>query len=275
MKKILLAFDGIHFSGGAFDFARRMNELNPVLLTGIFLPQAEYANFWSYGDALTAPLFIPYIANDEDKKVEENTSRFESLCQKHGIEYRVHIDSYDFALPELKKETRFADLLVIGSETFYNNLASGGPDEYLQDTLHGMECPMIVVPENLSFPETNILCYDGGESSVYAIKQFAYLFPELAEKPTLLVFVNKEEGEHEIPDEINIEELTTRHYPDLTITKLNMESKKYFNNWLSEKKGAIVICGSYGRSLFSRLLRKSFISGIIKDHLLPVFITHK
>ena len=40
MKKILIAFDGTHFSDGAFEFARRVNELQPILLTGVFLPQA-------------------------------------------------------------------------------------------------------------------------------------------------------------------------------------------------------------------------------------------
>jgi hypothetical protein len=63
MKKIILAFDGTHFSEGAFEFARRLNELQPVLLTGVFLPQAEIANLWSYADGVgvgAAP-FIPLI----------------------------------------------------------------------------------------------------------------------------------------------------------------------------------------------------------------------
>ena len=37
MKKILLAFDVTDFSEGIFEFARaRLNELHPVLLTGVF-----------------------------------------------------------------------------------------------------------------------------------------------------------------------------------------------------------------------------------------------
>jgi hypothetical protein len=39
MKKILIAFDGIHFSKSAFEFAKKLNEVSPVLLTGVFLPQ--------------------------------------------------------------------------------------------------------------------------------------------------------------------------------------------------------------------------------------------
>ena len=124
MKKILLAFDGTNFSVGAFEFARRMNEVSPILLTGIFLPQAEYANLWNYGDAMVGPLLVPVVESSEEEKMEKNKTRFRKLCQDEGIDYRVHEDSFDFALPELKKETRFADLLSIGSESLYENMVT-------------------------------------------------------------------------------------------------------------------------------------------------------
>ena len=59
MKKVLLAFDGLHFSKGAFEFARRLNELEPILLLGVFVPQVTIANLWSYAAPENAPLFIP------------------------------------------------------------------------------------------------------------------------------------------------------------------------------------------------------------------------
>jgi nucleotide-binding universal stress UspA family protein/ribosomal protein S21 len=273
MKKILVVFDGAHFSGGALEFSRVMNELQPLLLTGVFLPQADYAGLFNYGDAITTPLYIPVIDANE-KIIEKNIRRFKALCEKQGIEYRVHEDNFDFALPELKKETRFADLLIIGSESFYNYIAIREPNEYVQETLHSSECPVLVVPERFTFPVHNILCYDGSESSVYAIKQFAYLFPELTKNPSLLIYAGKE-GDIKIPDDTKMEELVARHFPNLSITSLEMEPRKKIREWLAEKDGSIVVSGSYGRSLLSRLFKKSFASGIISDHRLPVFIAHK
>ena len=81
----------------------------------------------------------------------------------------------------------------------------------MQEALHDIECPAVVVPENFDFPENNILAYDGSESSVFAIKQFAYLFPELASNNTILVFAKSKEVE-ELPDQDYIEELAARHY---------------------------------------------------------------
>ncbi|NCU02449.1 MAG: universal stress protein [Chitinophagaceae bacterium] len=273
MKKILLAFDGTHFSNGAFEFARKLNELEPVLVTGAFLPQAQAASFWSYADGMSGPQFVPLYEDAGAEVTKANKAKFEELCQRNGMEYRVHEDLYDFALPELKTETRYADLLIIGSEVFYENLGSS-PNEYLQEILHKSECPVMVVPEKYDFPKTNVLCYDGTESSVYAIKQYAYLFPELVKRSTLLVYVN-DDGNNEFPQQVNIEELVSRHFPDLTLMKLDMKPEKYFSNWINNRVSALIVTGSFGRSALSQLFRKSIASDVIAEHKLPVFIAHR
>jgi hypothetical protein len=186
----------------------------------------------------------------------------------------VHKDFSDFALPALKKETRFADLLILGSELFYENVAIHEPGNYLKDAIHDAECPVLVVPEQFDFPQKNILAYDGSESSVYAIKQFAYLFPEFTVNDTVLVYAQTG-PEIAFPDEEFIEELCTRHFTNLTLFKLDVNPNKYFGLWSSEKNGAIVVSGAYGRSSFSQVFKKSFISDVIRKHKLPVFITHR
>ncbi len=273
MKKILLAFDGTHFSEGAFEFARRLNELSPVLLTGVFLPQAQLANLWSYASAASGP-FIPLIESSETAVTQQNIDRFERLCQHNGIDYRVHKDFFDFALPELKRESRFGDLLILGSEVFYENMGASITTDYLQDVLHDVACPVVLVPEKFDFPESIILAYDGSEGAVYAIKQFAYLFPELTDRHTLLVYAT-DDAKKDFPDKVQIEELAARHFNNLTLYKLDINPKKYFSTWIAEKQSALLVSGSYGRSGFSTLFKKSFVNDVIADHRLLVFIAHK
>lgn len=273
MKKIIIAFDSTHFSEGAFEFARRLNEVQPVLLTGIFLPQAEISYLWSYAGGVTVP-FIPQLETDDAELVIENIERFKKQCINNNIDFRVHKDFYDLALPELKKESRFADLLLIGSESFYKNMGTHMPNEYLRDTLHDIACPVLLVPEKYDFPESIILAYDGSNEAVFAIKQFAYLFPELTGLKTMLVYAHKDASK-DIPDKVQIEELATRHFSDLTLFKLNADPKKNFSSWVNQTKSAILVSGSYGRSGLSQLFKNSFIQDIITDHKLPVFIAHK
>lgn len=274
MKKILIAFDEKHFSEGAFTFAQQLNELEPILLIGVFLPQVIYANLWNYTEGVAGPILVP-LANDEENDVaKKNIKRFEDLCIKNGIDYRIHKDFYDFSLPELQKETRFADLLILGTETFYENLGATTINDYLKDALHAAECSVILVPEKYDFPKSNILTYDGSASSVYAIKQFIYLFPELCNQKTVLVFAN-EDKKAEFPEEEYIKELAARHFKDLTFFKLDVNPKKYFSTWVNEKKGVMLISGAFGRSSLSQFFKKSFITDIISEHKLPLFIAHR
>ncbi len=274
MKKVVLVFDGTNFSKGAFEFAKTMNEQEPVLITGVFLPQTQLANVWSYAGGESAASFIPLVESDEAEEIKNNIAEFENTCQRNGMDYRVHKNFFDFGLLELAKETRFADLLIIGSERFYTHSAAGEPNQYLKIVLHDSECAVVVVPEKFIFPENNVLAYDGSASSVYAIKQFSYLFPELSKNKTILVY-SKNEDDKTIPEESFIEELAARHFGDLTVMKLHIHPEKYFADWLHEKKNAILVSGAFGRSLFTQAFRRSFIAEVVKDHQLPVFIAHK
>ena len=273
MNKILLAFDGSHFSEGAFEFARRINEKQSILLTGVFLPLVNYASLSSYANASGSPIAMPLLEDDNSEAVQRNIQRFENLCKQNNIEYRVHRDFTDFALPGIKKETRFADLIILGSETFYQNAGTGEPNEYLKDALHVAESAVLIVPENFSFPESNVLAFDGSESSVYAIKQFSYLFPELSNNKTFLVYAS--EGNKPFPDEGYMKELITAHFADVSIQKLDINPKKDFATWISERKSPILVSGSFGRAFVSELFKRSFVSDVLREHKIPVFITHR
>jgi hypothetical protein len=90
----------------------------------------------------------------------------------------------------------------------------------------------------------------------------------------MLVYAHKDASK-DIPNKIQIEELATRHFSDLTLFKLNADPKKNFSSWVNQTKSAILVSGSYGRSGLSQLFKNSFIQDIITDHKLPVFIAHK
>jgi nucleotide-binding universal stress UspA family protein len=272
MRKILIAFDGTQYSEGAMEFAKRLNDNERIILTGLFLPQVSLGSLWSYADSMTATSFIPFIESDTSEIIEKNIKTFEDFCSKYSIRHSATKALYDLALPELHKETRFSDLVIVGSETFYNNIGSEH-SEYLKEALHTAECPVIVVPEKYKFPESNILAYDGTESSVFAIKQFMYLFPEFTDNPTTLVTTNP--SSDYLEKKAQIQDLVSAHFSKLSFLSLDINPKKYFATWMSEKKYSILVCGAFSRSLVSQLFRQSFVEDVLRDHKIPVFISHR
>lgn len=275
MKKVLVAFDNAHYSTGAMEFIASLNRLEPLSLTGIFLPQIEYSALWSKSaGAFAGLMFVPLAEEAEAAEAYAHIQQFESFCQDHHIRHTVNKDFFDFTLKDFKEETKFADLLVIGSELFYKGATPDILNDYLQDVLNQSACPVMLVPERFEFPQTNILAYDGSEASTYAIKQFAYLFPALCDRKTLVVYVD-EDVDVNMPSEKKIKDLVCRHYDQCAYLTLHLNARKYLGTWISEQQGGILVSGSFGRSTLSRLFKPSFIQAMITEHQLPIFIAHR
>lgn len=273
MKKILLAFDNHHMPEDGFEFIARLNEVNPVLLIGVFLREINYAinPRPTYFEGLGLPAYEHPVETVSPAEIAVKIKWFEEKCIRNNIEFRVHNDTDDLIIHELKKETRFADLLVV-TESFYQS-DEKDLSPLLQTILHLSECPVLAISGKGFFPENIVFAYDGSESAAHAIKQFAYVFPEFSDKSLMVVYGSKN-GDDNMPDAIFIEEFTARHFSDVSFLKLEGDTSR-LSLWASERQGALLVTGSFGRSVLSETLRKSFVYDIVREHRLPVFIAHK
>lgn len=275
MKKIIVAFDNMHYSEGTMQFIITLHKLSPLSITAIFLPQLEYSALWSTeAGAYSGSKFVPLTDEMQAETVWETVHLFEACCRQNDIPYHVQTDFFDFTLKGLQHETRFADLLVIGNETFYGVQNSQYINDFLHDILHKSECPLMLIPEKSTFPTGNIIAYDGSEAATFAIKQFTYLFPELCDRKTLVIYLNGDQNAI-LPQEKKLKDLMNRHFTNYSCLALHFDAKKMLNTWLSEHQGCLMISGALGRSFTSQLFRRSFMYDVITDHKIPVFIAHK
>ncbi len=274
MKKVLLALDGTHFPVGAFELAAEWHRKDPLLLTGVFLSPIDVSKIVAYTGLEAAPMMPSLVEGEYGEQIARNIHLFEEKCQGEGLEYRIHNDSENLPLASLIQESRFADLILLSRESFFSNINSDQPNEYMQELLKKAECPVLLVPEKFKTPDRILLLYDGEASSVFALKQFSYLFPELTALPTTLLKVSKK-PEEQLPNQESIAELAARLFSDLTLYDMTMENKAQLTNWLIEEESGWVVMGAYGRSLFSTLFKKSFADELINSVHLPLFITHQ
>jgi len=273
MKKIVLPFEGSNFPTETLEFAKQLNELSPIQLTAAFVPEVDYARFFSAAGGMTGAAYIPELEN-EGEAIEKNSARLEEFCRLNNIRHTIHTDRLDFALPSIRQETRFADLLVLSSQHFFENINARQPNAYMKEILHTTECPVLLVPEEFDLPDNIVLAYDGTPASVYAIKQFIYLFPELLNRPATLVYLS-EKNEDNIPDETLITELASQHFRELQLLRLKTTPHEFFKTWIPSRETPWLVTGSYGRSDISLLFSSSFIAEMIRDHRIPVFTAHR
>lgn len=272
MKKVIIPFEGTGFSEGAFSFATMLQKEAPILLAGVFLAKVNYNSFFFLPSAFTGPAYIPVHEDVNEEVIDKSIDDFKGRCEKNNMKYRVHKELYASVIPQLSKETRFADFMIIGSEIFYT-MGSNGPLDYLKDALRNTECPVVIVPEKCNLPSQIIIAYDASASSVYAIKQFINLFPFLCVLPATLVYEGDEK--HEIPESSLIEEFLNCHFKNLTVSKIVGSEKKHFHSWLGEQRNPLLISGSFSRSGISELFNKGFVVDSIRQHKTPIFIAHQ
>lgn len=277
MKKIIAALDGLklsistqHFS---IDIARKTNGH----LTGVFLDDFTYNSYKIYDlitkEGVSEKELRQY--GERDKSTRENAvAMFENACRQAGIPYNIHHDK-NIALQELLHESIYADLLIIDSHETFDRDTEKTPTRFIRDLLPAVQCPVMLVPADSGPIEKIILLYNGEPSSVYAIKMFSYLLPNLKDMPVEVISVKGLYDDRHLPDNRLMKEFMKRHFSNTTFTVLNGHTEPAIVDCLKKEKATtLVVLGAYSRGTVSRWFRKSLGETMMQELQLPLFIAH-
>ena len=278
MEKILLAIDAINLDKNSLDFACYLAQLTQSKVTGVFLenlmseerPVLKQVHGMAYMD------WVVDEKSDEHKAklelIEKNISFFKEGCINRGVNYSLHRDRGVPAL-ELIEESRFADILIVDAQTSFNKRYEGSPTEFVKDILKNSECPVIIAPYSFEAIDEIIFTYNGSSSSVFAIKQFTYLFPQLHHKKVSILQVNAT-GEWKDPDKYKFKEWLKDHYTDLYFEALKGDTDTKLFDCLLNRENIFLVMGAYGRNALSHFFKSSHADLLIKTATQPIFITH-
>lgn len=277
MKKIIVAIDGLKFSTSAVEYAVQLTKEASAHLVGIFLEDFTYHSYSPYNIAVIDGPIEENIGRmiDEDKSTREHSvNMFKEICRISGINYSIHRDK-NFALPQLLHESIYADVLVIDKKESLTRYQQDVPSDFIRQLLVDTECPVVIVPSEFDLIEKIILLYDGEPSSVYAVKQFSYLFPDLKLLPTEILSVRHENQNLHLPDNRLMKEFMKRHYPDATYKILTGDPETEIVQYLKDKhQNELVVLGAYRRNTVSRWFKSSMADGLMQQLKTPLFIAH-
>ena len=198
MEKILLALDAHQLETNTIDFACFIAKLAGSKLTGVFLEDVRQKEMTYVADT-ARPTCIgrPERASYEQEEgpvdiVSLNIKRFKESCVCRETTGLIHRDR-GIPLSEVVEESRFADLIIVDPVTSFSKSNRGVPSRFVKDVLLDSECPVLIAPYSFDGLDKVIFAYNGTQSSVFAIKQFTYLFPGLSDRKAIVVNVSKDD----------------------------------------------------------------------------------
>jgi hypothetical protein len=272
MKKILFLCSEDNFPVGAFRFIKQVAENETVHVKGLFFTTGGNEQMAGHG---FMPVSEPILKRYHDEKILLNKirERFSIECEAIGIRYSMQINESAWDTGLFIKESRFSDLVVVSEELFCMDEPGTESNYFMEQVLRLSECAVIIIPEEHRIIDRLTVAYDGGKKSMFALKQFVYLFPYFVDYPSDFVYIKNEDKEV-IPDGSLLQEYTKAHFDAMFASKLHFDPNKYFSAWMENKKNILLIAGAYSRSFLSNIFHPSFANKLIAKSICPVFISH-
>ena len=278
MKKFIAVFDGYKISKSTLAYAQELAYTANAHLVGVFLDEFIYRTY-SVGKVYKKyekpEEVIKQLDEKDKKKRDEAVRQFEQSCGKAKIIFSVHRDK-SIALQELKHESMFADLIIISEHETFSRYKQKPPTRFMKDLLADVQCPVLVVPGVYKPIDKITLLYDGGPSSLYAIKMFSYLFGDYNETPVEVFTVKGAYRDTlHLPDNKLMREFIKRHFPkaEYKVVKGDAE-EQVLGHLRNHKENELVVLGAYRRSEISRWFKTSMADILMKELNTPLFIAH-
>jgi nucleotide-binding universal stress UspA family protein len=120
------------------------------------------------------------------------------------------------------------------------------------------------------------LLYDGGPSSLYAIKMFSYLFGDYNQAPVEVFTVKSAYMDTlRLPDNKLMREFIKRHFPKASYKVVKGDPEQQVPAHLrNHEENELVVLGAYRRSELSRWFKTSMADILMRELNTPLFIAH-
>ncbi|MBS1684379.1 MAG: universal stress protein [Bacteroidetes bacterium] len=276
-KRFLLVIDGNHYSDSVIDYGIYLARMSGSQIEGIFLRDLRNTQY-IYPILFDQPFVDTTVYTDlmdiERANITKSIQKFRDRCDKEKIPFKVHFDEQR-PLESIIARSAVADIIIIDGATDISDIFPDTPSSSLRELLVDAMCPILIVPRESHPIDDIILTSDGSYSSVYAIKMFGYLFPELHGLKATVLSIEHASSHSQVSHDPAIADMIKRKFDNVSYHieygKATDQLKAYMSDHGSN---TMVVMGAYGRNAVSRLWHQSLANGLIKDAKVPVFISH-
>lgn len=271
MNRVLLLLDGTEESEKLIDFtfqiiqapydnivALLIQDIVPVDMLAAFDGVKPQPILYNYYDLLGKI----YAFNQNNSP--ETVNRIINKCKNNHIKAKLYFDKGNLT-ENLTRESKFSDLLIVPSGFMGDHLIHQTENELLNH----LECPFIIVPNNIDTIENIVFIYDGSIESIQAIKHFGYLLGKsYHDKCIYLLSLSSEEDIQE--QENMLMEYLRMHLPSIGLMRFQDKDEEVCINFLRNTPNVMVISGNPNRN-WSRMNTQKNTSSNSK---LSYFVVH-
>lgn len=276
MQKILVLINPNQPEEHTIDFACQMAKMTRAGLTGIFVEQT-YVEFSPVMFMESLPHGGFPMETGTRKKGLADTDQafrlFREKCAKNKIPCTVLRDKGE-PVQEIIFESRYADLIIVDPSLHFFEGSDSIPSHFVKQLLAHAECPVLMAPEHCAYIDEVIFCYNSTASSMYAIRQFTYMLPELKDCKVSVLEISKDEKPEFKEGHKRLMHWLKAHYTSVRYQVVTGDAADELFTHLFMHHDKMVVIGAYGRNMLSRLFHKSTVDKLVRMVDLPIFITH-
>jgi hypothetical protein len=198
---------------------------------------------------------------------------FREKCAKNYIACNVLRDKGE-PVQEIIFESRYADLIIVDPSLHFFEGSDTIPSHFVKQLLAHAESPVLLAPEHCTYLDEIIFCYNGTASSMFAIRQFTYMLPELKDCKVSVLEISKNDKPEFNEGHKRLMDWLRMHYDSVRYQVVTGNAADELFTHLFMHHDKMVVIGAYGRNMLSRLFRKSTADKLVRMVDLPIFITH-
>lgn len=271
MKNILLILNATvtppHVMDAAINIARSTSSLLHTVFINYESDLAGYNYLFPNDLNLTMNTLTGKSVAEENAALSASQVKlFTDECNHAGVECLIE-PQIDISLGDIIHYSSFSDFILVDA---HENIS----EHHIADLLVSAHCPVYLVSKDAAKPASIVLAYDGNPSSIYAVKLYSYLFPEFKDLPTYVVYAHSDK-EAVLPHEKELTAWLKGHFTNLHIKTLHGAVAPVLVDFSTTLPHPLVIMGSYGRGVLSRIFHQSHANKLIEAGKSSVFITHR
>jgi hypothetical protein len=279
MNKVIAVFDDNRLSESTLNYAIYLANHFNAHIVAAFAEEERTGHLQSETDGgnIAANLLQANTVRVKKDQVSiASNKKLQTKLDAEGVHYNIQANKL-LRVDTLINESYYADMIVIDGNDHFSNLDFSKPGRFLKNVLSQSQCPVMIVQASCEPVEKFVFAYDGSPSSVYAMKQFSYLFPSIKEQEIEILSIKDDKHANNFPDRHFVKEFLKRKYTTVVESVIinNNADDAFVDRMQAETKNCMLILGAYERSSFSRWLYESIADTLISKLDIPLFIAHK